>query len=243
MKKRNFTNWKVFTLASFVLVFFTLSSCGDDDEGGTPNNDLPVTAVFSFTAAGNTITFVNASVNASTYSWDFGDGSAESTEENPSHTYGAAGTYSVSLTASNPSFTNTVTIDVTTENAGPIALVLLNKVWTPIRGEALAVAMGPQSDFDYTDPAGLWFTWGDREGAATQLLNRPSLMNDEYTFNSDGTYNVDFKGDFWGEFGIWADQPEFNETDIDISGGTLPLNGKWKFSEWIYNWYMGFHHR
>ena len=64
--------------------------------------------------------------------------------------------------------------------------------------------------------------------------------NDIYTFNTDGTYTVDFNGDFWGEFGIWAGTA-FNETDIDISGGALPANangndvnafiaGQWDFS-------------
>lgn len=45
-----------------------------------------------------TITFNNTSSNASSYEWDFGDGGT-STDENPSHTYTEAGTYSVSLHA------------------------------------------------------------------------------------------------------------------------------------------------
>lgn len=45
-----------------------------------------------------TITFINESVNASAYLWDFGDGRS-STEANPRHTYTSPGNFSISLTA------------------------------------------------------------------------------------------------------------------------------------------------
>jgi len=46
-----------------------------------------------------TVSFTDASTGSITdWSWDFGD-TATSTEQNPSHTYNAAGTYTVSLTA------------------------------------------------------------------------------------------------------------------------------------------------
>lgn len=62
------------------------------------------------------ITFTNASQRASTYSWTFGDGTT-STASAPSHTYTAAGIYTVSLTASNACrsevFSDTVHVGVT----------------------------------------------------------------------------------------------------------------------------------
>jgi len=45
------------------------------------------------------VTFTNNSKDASSYSWNFGDGSAASSDINPSHTYTAGGIYIVTLTA------------------------------------------------------------------------------------------------------------------------------------------------
>ncbi|MBK9046013.1 MAG: PKD domain-containing protein [Bacteroidetes bacterium] len=46
------------------------------------------------------VTFTNNSLDATTYTWDFGDGTT-STASNPSHTYTTAGSYQVMLIASN----------------------------------------------------------------------------------------------------------------------------------------------
>lgn len=47
------------------------------------------------------VTFTNTSTNATTYTWDFGDGSPTSTEKSPTHTYAEPGGYTVTLTAGN----------------------------------------------------------------------------------------------------------------------------------------------
>ena len=58
---------------------------------------------------GNSVVFTDNSVlNATTWQWDFGDGNT-STEQNPTHTYTAEGTYTVSLTASNGVLSSTKT--------------------------------------------------------------------------------------------------------------------------------------
>ena len=78
------------------------------------------TAFFLYTpfapTAGSTVNFQNLSTNATDYSWNFDDPTSGTsntdTSQNPNHIFNSNGVYQVSLTASNISFTNTVTIPV-----------------------------------------------------------------------------------------------------------------------------------
>lgn len=74
-----------------LLAFLLVAACKKD------NNDNAITITQS-TTAGYTVTLSNQAGNASAYIWDFGDGSATSTEPNPTHVYECPGEYSVKLT-------------------------------------------------------------------------------------------------------------------------------------------------
>ncbi|WP_141384536.1 PKD domain-containing protein, partial [Flavobacterium flevense] len=68
-------------------------------------------------------TATNGSANT-TYLWDFGDGSATSTLQNPSHTYNANGDYTVQLTVTDPNGiapcnTNTITKVISAKDLTP----------------------------------------------------------------------------------------------------------------------------
>ncbi len=65
----------------------------------TVQNGLPVVD-FSADNSTGSVQFTDLSQNATSWSWDFGDGEI-STDESPLHTYSAAGNYTVTLTASN----------------------------------------------------------------------------------------------------------------------------------------------
>jgi len=69
-----------------------------------------VTAVASTTGASGcapfSFTFTNNSTNASSFSWNFGDGSPVDTSASPTHNYLSGGTYTVKLIAKNPSSCN-----------------------------------------------------------------------------------------------------------------------------------------
>lgn len=61
---------------------------------------IPPTVSFStMWSSGGTYDFFSSSTEASTFSWDFGDGSPLGSGANPQHTYALSGTYTVCVTA------------------------------------------------------------------------------------------------------------------------------------------------
>jgi len=82
------------------------------DELSLVSRAKPIVKFSSGTTTGFTgeaVQFTDASIYADSWSWDFGDGSAVSTEQNPAHTYDATGTYTVALTVTNELGDNTLT--------------------------------------------------------------------------------------------------------------------------------------
>jgi PKD repeat protein len=61
---------------------------------------------------GDTVMFQNLSTNATTFKWNFGDGSDSSTAINPQHIFVQAGTYPVQLIAYNGNLSDTVIMNV-----------------------------------------------------------------------------------------------------------------------------------
>ena len=98
---------KIFPPVLCVALMLVATACQKNNNG--PGNN--VIASFSISgyeaAAPADITFINFSNSATSYFWNFGDGST-STLFNPHHTYNAAGTYLVQLTATGPSGSQTI---------------------------------------------------------------------------------------------------------------------------------------
>ena len=96
-------------------------------EVGSGGGSAPVAAFSGTPTSGEyplDVTFTDESLyNPTSWSWDFGDGNT-STAQNPAHTYSAAGTYTVSLTATNEYGSDTETktdyITVTEPGSGPV---------------------------------------------------------------------------------------------------------------------------
>lgn len=76
-------------------------------------------AGFTSSAVSLTANFTNTSTGGTSYFWNFGDAST-STDQNPSHTYAASGTYNVMLIATNGSCADTIYQDVTIMPVGGI---------------------------------------------------------------------------------------------------------------------------
>ncbi len=97
-------------ICSAILMALAFSSCKND----------PPTADFTYTVDGLTVNFTHTGEgDVDAYAWSFGDGSS-STSANPSHTYDAGGSYSVTLIATNKwgDDTQTQTVDVAGSSGG-----------------------------------------------------------------------------------------------------------------------------
>ena len=69
--------------------------------------DIPVANFDYFSPVQGTFNFNNNSTNATSYEWDFGDGSPVVNEEMPFYIYNTFGVFEVTLTASNAYCSNT----------------------------------------------------------------------------------------------------------------------------------------
>lgn len=88
------------------LISSDVNGCKDTVKGTVTVNQTPVAGFTADTITACsvpfTVNFTNTSTGGTNYTWNFGDGNPASTLQNPSHTYTAAGTYSVMLIVSNP---------------------------------------------------------------------------------------------------------------------------------------------
>lgn len=140
-------------------IFHTSNSNDTDPDPANDNDTVVVTltsggpdapvAAFTYTPAApgvdQVVTFTDTSTNSPTsWAWNFGDG-ATSTVQNPTHAYAAAGTYTVSLTATNAGGSDTASMDVTVTGGGEPTLDSFYFV------PAAAFASGAAGSFFITD--------------------------------------------------------------------------------------------
>jgi PKD repeat protein len=118
---KRFNNYLKLTAMSLAIGMM-IWSC-DDSETVV---DAPL-AYFTFTVDGDNpllITFANETLRGDSFAWDFGDGSGTSTDENPTYPYAEAGTYTVSLTATNAGGTHTSSVEITVLSADPVNIIV-----------------------------------------------------------------------------------------------------------------------
>lgn len=155
--------------------------------------DIPTAqprADFSFTREDFTVTFNNLSANSTMYSWDFGDGGM-STEENPVHTYASDGEFTVTLVASDGSgASDEISRTVQISSAQYSSAVLSSE-----EGKAWKLA-GAQSFYvGPTAGSGEWWPGIPED----ELEIRACMLDDEFIFYDDGTYEYDAKGAVFAE--------------------------------------------
>jgi PKD repeat protein len=177
-----------FTAAGTYAVTLTVT----DNDGASDSSSQNVTvtaestapeAEFTSSANGLTVDFTDDSREPDadgiiqSWSWDFGDGNT-STEQNPSHTYASADTYTVSLTVTdNNSITDSISHNVTTTggNTPPTA------DFTFTTDDLTANFTDTSTDSDGTIASWSW-DFGDS--------NTSTQQNPSHTYASEGTYTV-----------------------------------------------------
>lgn len=135
------------------------------------------TANFTSTVSGRTVTFTNTSTNNQSNSWNFGDGNS-STDVNPVHTYAADGSYTVTLTVTNPCGSTTVTKTVVID-ADPTA----GFSGSPTSGCAPLTVQFTNSS---TGPGSLTYNWSFPGGNPSTS----SSQNPQVVYAAAGAYSV-----------------------------------------------------
>jgi len=179
-------------LALTTLIF--VSACKKDDP-------LP-TADFSFSGtctAPCQVSFTNLSKDATSYSWNFGDGGS-STETNPAHSFSSGGSYTVTLTAtgSGGTATKSQTVSIAAANLDRYVnsvrvLNVTSSNWDNFSGPDLQVKFSKSSstNWDYvtniaTDQSSVPYTLYFSSPILVTNENWDIILVDEDT----GTYDV-----------------------------------------------------
>lgn len=150
----------------------------------------PPVAGFSASANLLNVNFVDQSTgNSGSWVWDFGDGSPVSNDPNPSHTYSAPGTYTVSLTVGSGDCTNTFTQTITVTNQSssvynPSEAFGLGLYPNPAKGSVNVVflqAPGSPVRISFTDASGRQVLFQEWEQPADQIrVEIPGLAAGAY---------------------------------------------------------------
>jgi PKD repeat protein len=122
------------------------------------------------TCEGFPIDFVNNSFNAETYYWDFGDGDTSS-QENPSHAYAQAGSYTVTLVVSRNGNADTAAQSVSIR---PQPSVSIGPDTTVVQGQSLLLQSNLQGG-----PAS--YAWTPAQGLSCTACPNPSAQPDTST--------------------------------------------------------------
>jgi len=173
---------KYIKIVSLLLLSITLLNCSEDDD------PMSALADFQFLVEGTQVTFNGTVENATTITWDFGDGST-STEEDPVYAFAAAGVYNVVMTVSgeNGSFSESKEVTIL-----PSLEILLTggqakpegKTWKLKR----AYTAGKEGAGLIENDLGLLIASFDN---LLEAVGLGASYEDSFTFVHDGTYKVD----------------------------------------------------
>ena len=194
---------KYFFLSTLFISVLLINSCKKEPEPvasfSMDKNNVLVPA---------TIIFTNQSTDATSYNWDFGDGSV-STIESPTHEYTSSGTFTVTLTAMGEGGTNSTSQNVTT-------LPSLTGKWNKtlyISGDEFNGSMNLiqnennklTGDFVFSDGSGYTQLLYSSEISGTSVVIEWMLESYKCSFQGNVSSNYDFMSGSWYANGVYVD--------------------------------------
>ena len=210
---------RMYENAGGAVVYLEYASPNITRQIATPLYHIPSTPpVAAFTAVPRAgpvpliVQFNDGSSDATSWSWDFGDGSSLSHAKNPVHTYTASGTYGVTLVATNAFGSNSVQksgyITAGAFTPGLLASYYYGKDWSNL---ALTRV---DSGIDFTDQGSGWPSLADGR------QDNFSVMWDGYiSVPADSDYSFSLTSDD-GSF-LWLDETELINNGGDHSATTV----------------------
>jgi len=166
------------TAGVYVVTLTASNPSGSNISTATITVNAGPTAGFTYQIGGLTAVFDNVSTNGSSYVWNFGDGSAPSSEANPNHSYTQVGTYVVTLSTTNECGTVTVTQTVVVEGNPPVPAISASS-------ESGCIPFSVQFTDQSAGVPTAW-TWTFQGGTP----NASTQQNPVVLYNTAGTYDV-----------------------------------------------------
>ncbi|HKC35498.1 MAG TPA: PKD domain-containing protein, partial [Chitinophagaceae bacterium] len=127
-----------------------------------------------------TVQFSDLSPSASTWLWDFGDGSTTSTLKNPSHTYNSLGSFSVTLTITLPGGCSNTITKYQYIRISPTAVRISNAP----TGGCIPFTFQPIATIQTVDSV-ISYSWNLGESGAIYTIQSPT-----HTYNTAGNYTI-----------------------------------------------------
>ncbi len=220
---------------------------------------VPLAAAFTSGCSGLSCSFNGTSSTGSvtSYSWDYGDGSAHGSGAMPSHTYAAKGTYSVKLTVtgsggSTSTVTHNVAVTLTSANISFVGQAAHNanaKAWsvtvpsTVASGDGLVLVQSFNNSAAVTGPAGWSLVKSVKAGSETttvwQRVATASDAGSKVTVSASGTVKGDLNliayhgtssaGPIAAAYGV---AETVSRTTHKTPTATAGANGTWVLSLW-----------
>ncbi len=128
--------------------------------------------------SGGTVNFTNNTTGATSYTWNFGDGSPLSNQQNPTHNY-IPGNYTVTLTATNGQCTQTTTQVVNITGGAVTTIYYITSICTTNTTSMTNITSGGSMNWSWN--------FGEPSSGPNNVSN---LQNPTHTYASAGTFTV-----------------------------------------------------